>query len=310
MQQTNNLRAVDLNLLVVLDALLHERHLTRAAGRLHLSQPAVSHALGRLRALLADPLFERTRGGLRPTPYALALESPLQDVLAQVRRLLSGAVFDPATSRRVFRLAMSDYGASVVLPELMRGLRRDAPGTDVEVTSGSRSAMIAGVADGQLDLAFAVFGETPAVIRRQILFEETFVCVVDAAENGAEPLTFEQYLERPHVLVAAGADQRAGEVDAALAKTGRSRRVALRLPHWAAAATVLRGTDLVLTVAKRAVSDTAAQGLAITQAPFPIAPLNFEMLWHEREDADAGLCWLRTLMTDALAPMPPTAKTD
>jgi len=123
----HNLRAVDLNLLVVLDALLHERHLTRAAARLPMSQPAVSHALARLRTLLGDPLFHRTRGGLRPTPHALALEAPLRDVLAQVRRLLAGAVFDPAASRRTFRLAMSDYGASVVLPPLVRRLRAQAP---------------------------------------------------------------------------------------------------------------------------------------------------------------------------------------
>ncbi|WZB75692.1 LysR family transcriptional regulator [Achromobacter insuavis] len=120
----NNLRAIDLNLLVVLDALLHERNLTRAAARLPMSQPAMSHALARLRTLLGDPLFHRTRGGLRPTPHALALETPLRDVLAQVRRLLAGAVFEAAASRRAFRLAMSDYGASVLLPPLMRRLRR------------------------------------------------------------------------------------------------------------------------------------------------------------------------------------------
>ncbi|MBB1593069.1 LysR family transcriptional regulator [Achromobacter sp. UMC46] len=300
MHQTNNLRAVDLNLLVVLDALLQERHLTRAAGRLHLSQPAVSHALGRLRTLLGDPLFERARGGLRPTPYALTLDEPLREVLAQLRRLLSGVVFDPATSRRVFRLAMSDYGAAMALPPLMRRLRREAPGIDIEIAAGSRSAMIAGVADGQFDLAMAVFGETPAVIRRRVLFNETFVCAVDAAHD-AGPLSFEQYLERPHVLVAAGADQRAGEIDAALARTGRARRVVLRLPHWAAAPAVLPGTDMVLTVAGRTVANAAAQGLAVHPVPFPIDALDFEMLWHERGDGDAGLCWLRAQLVAALA---------
>lgn len=287
----HNLRAVDLNLLVVLDALLHERHLTRAAARLPMSQPAVSHALARLRTLLGDPLFHRTRGGLRPTPHALALEAPLRDVLAQVRRLLAGAVFDPAASRRTFRLAMSDYGASVVLPPLVRRLRAQAPGIDLEISYTSRGGMIAGVADGQLDLALAVFGETPADIRRAVLFQEPFVCVMDAAGT-AGPLTLDAYLARPHVLVAASQDQRSGEVDAALARLGRARRVALRLPHWTAAPAVVAGTDLVLTVAQRTVMPTPP-GLAVQPVPFPIAPLGFEMIWHERTDGDAGLRWLR-----------------
>ncbi|CAB3743174.1 PCP degradation transcriptional activation protein [Achromobacter deleyi] len=287
----HNLRAVDLNLLVVLDVLLHERHLTRAAARLPMSQPAVSHALARLRTLLGDPLFHRTRGGLRPTPHALALEAPLRDVLAQVRRLLAGAVFEPAASRRTFRLAMSDYGASVVLPPLVRRLRAEAPGIDLEISYTSRGGMIAGVADGQLDLALAVFGETPADIRRAVLFQEPFVCVMDAAGT-AGPLTLDDYLARPHVLVAASQDQRSGEVDAALARLGRARRVALRLPHWTAAPAVVAGTDLVLTVAQRTVMPTPP-GLAVQPVPFPIAPLGFEMIWHERTDGDAGLRWLR-----------------
>ncbi|WZB75691.1 LysR substrate-binding domain-containing protein [Achromobacter insuavis] len=130
--------------------------------------------------------------------------------------------------------------------------------------------MIAGVADGQLDLALAVFGETPAEIQRAVLFEEGFVCVADAAAG--LPSTLEDYLARPHVLAAASQDQRAAEVDAALARIGQSRRVALRLPHWTAAPAVLAGTDLVLTVARRAVTPTPA-GLAVGPVPFAIAPL-------------------------------------
>jgi len=294
----HNLRAVDLNLLVVLDALLHDRPLPRAAARLPMSQPAVSHALARLRTLLGDPLFHRTRGGLRPTPHALALEAPLRDVLAQVRRLLAGAVFDPAASRRTFRLAMSDYGASVVLPPLVRRLRAQAPGIDLEISYTSRGGMIAGVADGQLDLALAVFGETPADIRRAVLFHEPFVCVMDAAGT-AGPLALDDYLARPHVLVAASQDQRSGEVDAALARLGRARRVALRLPHWTAAPAVVAGTDLVLTVAQRTVMPTPP-GLAVQPVPFPIDPLGFEMIWHERADGDAGLHWLRELLASLL----------
>ncbi|NMU93864.1 LysR family transcriptional regulator, partial [Achromobacter ruhlandii] len=233
MHPTNNLRAIDLNLLVVLDALLHERHLTRAAARLPMSQPAMSHALARLRLLLGDPLFHRTRGGLRPTPHALALEAPLREVLAQVRRLLAGAVFEPAASRRVFRLAMSDYGASVALPPLMRCLRRDAPGIDLEISYASRSGMIAGVADGQLDLALAVFGETPADIRRAVLFHEGFVCAADAGQG--VPVTPDGPLARPPALVAARPAQPPAEVDAARAPLAHAGPAPPRRPPGPAA---------------------------------------------------------------------------
>lgn len=193
---------------------------------------------------------------------------------------------------------MSDYGASVALPPLMRCLRRDAPGIDLEISYASRSGMIAGVADGQLDLALAVFGETPADIRRAVLFHEGFVCAADAGQG--VPATLDGYLARPHVLVAASQDQRAAEVDAALARLGHARRVALRLPHWTAAPAALAGTDLVLTVARRTL-DPAPPGVAVAPVPFPIAPLAFEMIWHERADGDAGLGWLRGLLSQVLA---------
>ena len=126
MHQTNSLRAIDLNLLVILEALLSERHLSRAALRLHMSQPAVSHALARLRHLLGDPLLLRGKGGFQPTARALALARPLAEALQNVRSVLGGAVFDAASTQRVFRLAMSDYGAAQVLPALLRRLRMDA----------------------------------------------------------------------------------------------------------------------------------------------------------------------------------------
>ncbi|MDC8759542.1 LysR substrate-binding domain-containing protein [Janthinobacterium fluminis] len=295
----NNLRAVDLNLLVILEALLSERHLSRAAARLHMSQPAVSHALGRLRALLDDPLLVRGRGGFQPTARALELSRPLADALQHVRSVLGGAVFDAATARRTFRLAMSDYGAAIVLPGLMRRLRAEAPGIDLSVVYASRESMAAGVVDGDIDLALGVFPHTPETLRRETLLEERFVCALDAATlpDGAA-LTLDAYLARPHVLVASGDRAMATEVDTELARHGWTRRIALRLPHWAVAPAVLAGTDLVLTVARRALRGGAA-GLALVEPPFAIAPFVFEQIWHSRAEGDAGLSWLRVALRGA-----------
>ncbi|XAH25461.1 LysR family transcriptional regulator [Xylophilus sp. GW821-FHT01B05] len=290
----NNLRSVDLNLLTILEVLLAERHLSRAAERLHMSQPAVSHALARLRVLLGDPLLVRGRGGFQPTARALELARPLADALQHIRSVLGGAVFAPGSARRVFRLAASDYGAAIVLPGLLRRLRAEAPGVDLDLVYASRAAMAAGVADGEIDLALGVFTQLPESLRRETLFNERFVCALDPATLPADaPLTLQAYLARPHVLVAAGDTEVATEVDAALARKGLARRIALRLPHWTVAPMVIAGTDLILTVARRALPLQTAAVLAVREAPLALAPFAFEQVWHSRTQGDAGLGWLR-----------------
>lgn len=303
MHHTNSLRAIDLNLLVILEALLSERHLSRAALRLHMSQPAVSHALARLRHLLGDPLLLRGKGGFQPTARALALARPLAEALQNVRSVLGGAVFDAASTQRVFRLAMSDYGAAQVLPLLLRRLRTDAPGIDLAISYASRPAMLAALQDGEIDLALGVFAQLPQQLHSDLLFEETFICALDPASLApGETLNLETYLARPHVLVASTDGGMAGEVDAALAKLGRTRRVAVRLPHWTVAPALIRGTDLVLTVARRAVQGPDHQGLMLQAPPFAIAPFAFELVRHQRTDGDAGIAWLRAAIASALQP--------
>ncbi|MGK5027469.1 LysR family transcriptional regulator [Janthinobacterium sp. RB2R34] len=299
----NNLRAVDLNLLVVLEALLDERHLSRAAVRLHMSQPAVSHALARLRHLLGDPLLLRGKGGFQPTARALALARPLAEALQNVRSVLGGAVFDAASTQRVFRLAMSDYGAAQVLPALLHRLRTEAPGIDLAISYASRPAMLAALQDGEIDLALGVFAQLPHQLHSDILFEENFICAMDPASLApGETLNLDTYLARPHVLVASNDGGMAGEVDAALAKLGKTRRIAVRLPHWTVAPALLKGTDLVLTVAQRAVPSRAGNDLILQAPPFVIAPFAFELVRHQRTEGDAGIAWLRAAIAAAVQP--------
>lgn len=228
----DDLRRIDLNLLLTLHALLSEQHVSRAALRLHRSQPAVSHALAQLRELFADPLLVRRDGRLQLTARAEALQAPLQEALQQLDGLLGTPGFEPARARRTFRLAMSDYGARVVLPALMRLMRREAPGIDLVVSQGSREAMLGQLIDGEADLALGVFPELPTEMAQQVLFEESFVCLADRASLPPRGgLALEPWLARPHVLVAVrpGIDN---EIDQALASLGARRRIALTLPHW------------------------------------------------------------------------------
>jgi len=290
----DDLRRIDLNLLLTLHALLSEQHVSRAAVRLHRSQPAVSHALAQLREMFADPLLVRRGGRLQLSSLAQALREPLEQALAQLDGLLVSPRFEPARARRTFRLAMSDYGARVVLPGLVRLLRREAPEIDLVVSQGSREAMLGQLIDGEVDLALGVFPELPSEVQVQLLFEESFVCLADAhslPSNGELPLV--QWLARPHVLVAVrpGIDN---EIDLALKALGERRRIALTLPHWGVAQGLIIGTDLILTVARRSLVGAPLEPhLCMFAPPLPIAPFAFTQAWHSRREGDAGHRWLR-----------------
>ncbi|BFT61740.1 LysR substrate-binding domain-containing protein [Pseudomonas moorei] len=289
----NDLRRIDLNLLVILDALLSEQHVTRAAERLHLSQPAVSHALARLRDLLGDPLLVRAGASLVPTSRALELMAPLAEALAQVQSLLAPNAFDPATTQRTFRLAMSDYGAAIVLPGLIRSLRSEAPGIDLQISHASREGMLDGILNGDIDIAVGVFPEMPNELRSTLLFEEHYVCLVDRDSLPVDAtLDLPAYLARPHVLL----EMRGSgtpEIERALTALHERRRVAVSLPHWNVAPQLISGTDLILTVASRGVRDIDEASLIVVPPPFHIPSFTFVLAWHQRRGGDQALNWLK-----------------
>ncbi|MGY2288084.1 LysR family transcriptional regulator [Pseudomonas gingeri] len=301
MQRMNDLRRIDLNLLVILDALLAEQHVTRAAERLHLSQPAVSHALGRLRDLLGDPLLVRVGGGLVPTARALELALPLRDALGRVQDLLAPQGFDPASARRTFRLAMSDYGAALLLPGLVRVLRREAPGIDLQITQASREGMLELLLNGDIDAATGVFPDFSPELRSAHLFSEHYACLVDRDSLSAGGgLDLSDYLARPHVLLEMRGSGTA-EIERALSAMHQRRRVALSLPHWSVAPQLIAGTDLILTVASRNLRHIDQERLVVVPPPFEIAPFDFIFVWHQRRDGDQALGWLRERLRTVVA---------
>ncbi|RON60884.1 LysR family transcriptional regulator [Pseudomonas fluorescens] len=296
----NDLRRIDLNLLVILDALLSEQHVTRAAERLHLSQPAVSHALARLRDLLGDPLLVRAGSGLAPTARALELVAPLAEALAQVQSLLAPNTFDPASARRTFRVAMSDYGAAIILPALIRTLRREAPGIDLQISHASREGMLEGVLNGDIDVAAGVFPEMPNELRSTLLFEERYVCLLDRQTLPANGiLDLPTYLSRPHVLL----EMRGSgtpEIERALTALRERRRVSISLPHWNVAPQFISGTDLILTVSSRGLRDIDPRELLVVPPPFEIPPFSFVLAWHKRRGGDQALNWLNQKIEEGI----------
>ncbi len=302
MHSIHDLRRIDLNLLVILDALLDERHVSRAAERLAMTQPAVSHALNRLRDLLDDPLLVRAGNQMQLTRRAFELAGPLREILGDVRRLVLGDDFAPAKAELELRLGMSDYGAWVVLPALLPILRREAPGIHLDVRQASRVGMAEQVASGELDGALGVFPMLPEGLRTQTLFEERFVCLcaVDTLA-GRQRMDLDDYLAAPHLRVALQQSP-AEEIDSHLEKLGRRRQVAATVPHFSVAPGMLAGTDLILTIAARMLpDDLEAHGLASFEPPLKLAPFDFVQIWSDTSEDDPARRWLRGKLAQAAA---------
>lgn len=296
MHGVHDLSRIDLNLVVALDALLADRHVTRAATRLGLTQPAASHALARLRDLLGDPILVRgPRGAMLPTPFAERIRPQVRRVLEDLASALRGETFDPATSHHKFRIGASDYVELVLLPRLIDRIRRTAPNIDIWITPFENHGE-AELANGTLDLVIGPEKgrEVSMQLFEKPLFEETFTCVVRAKHPLAKSkLTLPRYCEVPHLLVAPRGTP-GSYVDDALAKVGRSRRVALAVPHFLVVPHVIASTDLIATLATR-VATVFAEMLGLVTMPPPLAIPTFRMLaaWHERMHHDAPHKWLR-----------------
>ncbi|MFI1213518.1 LysR family transcriptional regulator [Streptomyces sp. NPDC020802] len=295
----DELNRIDLNLLLTLHALLTEKHVTRAAARLRKSQPAVSHSLAQLRTHFDDPLLVRHGGRMTLTARAQALVHPLEDALNSLNGLLAAPDFDPAHTRRRFRLSLSDYASRIILPPLVRHLRSEAPGLDLAISQASREAMLVQLTDGELDLALGIFPQPPEDIEVQDLFREEFVCLADKAVLPAKGgLSLEEWLQRPHIMLALRPDAN-DEIERALTDRGLRRHLAVTLPHWSAAVDLVAGTDLILTVAGRAVGPLQRhKTLRKFKPPLELPHFAYQQAWHARRTNDPAHSWLRqALMT-------------
>ena len=290
----DELRKIDLNLLLTLHALLTEKHVTRAALRLHRSQPAISHALAQLRGHFDDPLLIRKNGKMTLSARAQTMLPSLEASLYGLNNLVRSPVFDPSTTMRRFRIAMSDYAARIVLPPLLVNLRKNAPGFELAISQASREMMLAQLEDGELDLAMGIFPGAAGDIQKETLFPEQFICLADRRfmpENGC--LTIEQWLARPHVMLGLLPDA-VDEIEKALIARGLKRHICVALPHWSAAVSLLPGTDLVLTVASRSVTpERYHEELCRFEPPLPLSGFNYEQAWHSRKNTDPAHQWLR-----------------
>jgi DNA-binding transcriptional LysR family regulator len=295
-----NLAGVDLNLLVVFDALMSEHHVTRAAEKIGLSQPATSNALARLRTLFKDELFVKTSRGVVPTPKAVALVEPIRQALLHVQSaLVTEQAFDPKTSDRVFQLGMDDYTESVFLARLKQKLEEVAPNVRIQVrsTDWQRSPKL--LDTDEIDVAIGYCPQWQSWHQQQLLYEEGFVCVASRSNPiSQDAISLQDYVAASHLLVSPKEDM-VGMVDEILAQQNLKRHIALSLPHFLAAAFVIANTHLIATLPERLARLCAeALDLHICPLPFEMVGFSVDLLWHIKNNNDLGHVWLRTILVE------------
>jgi DNA-binding transcriptional LysR family regulator len=287
------LRSIDLNLLVVLDALIAERSVQQAGRRLGLSQSATSHALDRLRKLFGDQLLVRTASGMEPTPRALSLVGPLRAALQDIEAALTPDTFDPVAAEGGFTIAVETYGTIVILPQLVE-IRKEAPGIEITVCSGSADEILVGIDRGNFDLGIGSFQHLPDRFMTCHLLSDEHVCVMRSNHPAAQvSLSLEKYLAADHLLLSMS-NSRSDEVDEALVSLNRARRIVMRVPHALAAVIALIRSDMFASVTRGAANMFAeTASLLCVELPFSVPAAEFRLVWNRRLNHSPGHIWLR-----------------
>lgn len=296
-----NLRTVDLNLLTIFDAIMAERNMTRAAAKVGMTQPAMSNALGRLRALTDDPLFVRTAKGMVPTPRAEALAKPVRQALDLVRTgLTQSAVFDPATSDRSFTLAMGDYCEVVFLPRLLAALEAEAPNVTFTLAAPAGATLRKEMKEGSVDLVWDSAPVDAAGYTSEKLLDDTVVWIMRAGHPlaGKDTLTQEDYQSASHIRLEPGITY-VHNFDGYVRQLGIHRAFSVELARIVPMIFVLAETDHVATLPRRVAEKFASLlPIAIKPLPFKLPHSPLYQSWHQSMTDDPGHVWLRHRLLD------------
>lgn len=295
------MKTIDTRLLQVFNEIYAKKSVSNAALALGLPQPAVSIALAKLREHFANPLFVRTSNGMTPTPLGAELIEPVRTALNAVSAVVDFSThFDPSTSKRVFKIAMTDISQLILLPKLWERLRLTAPGVGIDVFPLSSDTPQL-LESGAVDLALGYVPELEAGFYQQRLFSQHFVCMVSQSHPRIQgKLKLKQYLQEDHAaIVSSGAAPKI--IDETLHAMGKERRIALRIPHFLGASFVVELTDLLITIPQRLAEVLQGRGAyVIYPVPFAIPTYEVKQHWHERYHHDAASRWLRGVIADLL----------
>ncbi len=307
-----NMAGFDLNLLRVLDALLREGSTVKAANRVGLSQPAVSAALSRLRHSLQDELFFRTGQGLEPTDFAKSLAKPLRAILDDLERLLGRpGDFDPLKSTATFKISGSDFFAEMLMPKLAEQVSRRAPGMRVQLVDLFPDSYVDTLDRYEVDIALIPICKFPEWVDHQPVFSSTFSVIarkghprLARANIGPdEVVPLDLFCDLGHVLFSPEGKLKAMG-DAALARVGRERRVAMTMPVFSGVYRAASESDLIALLPTQMARHVAPKaGLEVYRPPMPVNPATIAMIWHRRSTATPAHRWLRSLIAEILQPL-------
>ena len=296
----NQMLNLDLNLMVIFDAIMTERSITGAANRLAMTQPAVSNAVARMRHAWNDPLFIKSGRGIQPTPYATTLWQQVRTPLGQIRNSVSPETFQPQQAKRVFRIGITDVMVELIWPALRQLLEQQAPGIALHAVPYAINTQKL-LDDAEVDLVVGVektLTGSEQRIRASALITLFSVCVMQANHPLAQrPLSIEDYIKADHLLVSLSG-QPEGYIDQLLAERQLSRRIAMTVNHFSVATHLLKTSNLLAVLPITALGEDAKSGeLHITRVPLDMPPIPLKLFWHTRDDRDQGLRWLRGQMT-------------
>lgn len=284
--------STDLNLIRTFVAIYETRSVSGAAKRLNITQPSVSYSLTRLRDLLHDPLFTRTRDGMVPTFNATQLFNSFKEALSSIESAISATrQFDPTHSERSFRLALSDLGELYFLPFLIKEFQAVAPSVGLEIVQIDSNLIAEWLQTGYVDAAVGNMQFVGGQTRKTTLFNESYSCLLSAAHPTIkDSLTLDEYVAANHVVVAPFTGHHL--VEDAMSEMGLSRKIVLRVPHFTSLFSSIATTDLVLTLPTRVAKSFASEGrMRVLPLPFQLPPFEVNMYWYPQAEDSAAQQW-------------------
>jgi DNA-binding transcriptional LysR family regulator len=293
---------IDLNLFRIFDAVMTERHVGRAAATVARTQPAVSNAISRLRSKLNDPLFIRAPNGVTPTARAEALWREIGPAIDTLSALTEQQDFDSKKIKGQLNVACTDFESTLLLGPILRLLQKSAPAVNLIFIPGSAVASHAALHIGSADIALGFSPATNSAIRSRLLFDDCF-CVAMRKKNplAGKQLDLRSYVKADHLLVSPLGDS-SGIVDEILAARGLARRIALVINHFHLVPEALKSSDLIATTSEKLLSQVGqSSDLVLRPPPLAVPPIQINLYWHRRTEADQRLSWLRKILVEGLA---------
>ncbi len=297
-----NLRSIDLNLLLVFDAVFQEKNITKAGKKIGLTQSSVSNALTRLRGHLNDELFVRGTDGMRPTQRATELAEPIRHTLFSLQNILDPQKFNPKTEKRVFRIAAVDYFSVIIAPRLASYISQNAPGIDIRIIASAMSAAEL-LDNGEADFVVGPLLNLPDRFGSEHLISDSLICMVrEGHPLAGKSVTVQEYADAQHLVLSLRGDSH-GVIDEELAKLNLSRRVAMTVSSSAVIPAIVEESDLIVTAPKKIIQRYANPKSFVFHSPIklPDKLIHLDLAWHKRLSVHPAHQWFKeTLLTIAL----------